>query len=106
MFHEWPTATTDMPDLLSELEALRAGSLASSGVPSTGSGQAHPATYRSGAPRHHSPAVARWHAHLHGLATSIHATSWLLAANDLVAESHRLEYEQYNMEFISMTKIQ
>ena len=38
--------------------------LASSGVPSTGSGQAHPATYRSGTPRNQLPAVARWHAHL------------------------------------------
>ena len=72
------TATTDMAVLLSELQALPsglealragsgAGSLASSGVPSTHSmnsgqagspglcpgqaGQAPPATYRSGAPR-------------------------------------------------------
>ena len=33
--------------------------LASSGVPSTGSGQAAPATYRSGTPRNQHPAVAR-----------------------------------------------
>ena len=31
-----------------------------------------PATYRSGTPRDQDPAVARWHAHLHGLATAIH----------------------------------
>jgi hypothetical protein len=36
MFHEWLAATLDMPFLLSELEALRAGSWASSGVPSAG----------------------------------------------------------------------
>jgi hypothetical protein len=32
MFHEWLAATLNMDFLLSELEALRAGSLASSGV--------------------------------------------------------------------------
>jgi len=37
----------------------------------------HPATYRSGTPRVRSPAVSRWHAHLHGLATAIHETSGL-----------------------------
>ena len=73
-FHESPAATTDMTALLSELEALRAGSLASSGVPSAGSGQAHSATYRSGTPRIQHPVVARWHDHLHGLATAIHET--------------------------------
>jgi hypothetical protein len=36
-----------------------------------------PATYRSGTPRVQHPAVARWHAHLHGLATAIHETSGL-----------------------------
>ena len=36
-----------------------------------------PATYRSGTPRIQPPAVARWHAHLHGLATSIRETSGL-----------------------------
>ena len=51
--------------------------LASSGVPSTGSGQAPPATYRSGTPRNQPPAVARWHAHLHDLATAIHEISGL-----------------------------
>ncbi|MDH3838863.1 MAG: hypothetical protein OET57_19130, partial [Desulfobacteraceae bacterium] len=50
---------------------------ASSGVPSTGSGQAPPATYRSGTPRNQSPAVARWQAHLRGLATAIHEISGL-----------------------------
>ena len=51
--------------------------LASSGVPSTGSGQAHPATYRSGTPQNQPPAVTRWPAHLHGLAKTIHETSAL-----------------------------
>ena len=36
-----------------------------------------PATYPSGTPRAQHPAVARWHAHLHGLATAIHETSGL-----------------------------
>ena len=36
-----------------------------------------PATYRLGTPRNQHPAVARWHAHLHGLATAIHETSGL-----------------------------
>jgi hypothetical protein len=36
-----------------------------------------PATYRSGAPRDQQPAVARWYAHLRGLATVIHETSGL-----------------------------
>ena len=49
-------------------------SRASSGVPSAGSGQAHTATYRSGTPRIQHPVVARWHDHLHGLATAIHET--------------------------------
>jgi hypothetical protein len=30
-----------------------------------------PATYRSGTPRIQPPVVARWHTHLHGLATAI-----------------------------------
>ena len=36
-----------------------------------------PATYRSGTPRNQHPAVARWHAHLRGLATAIHEISGL-----------------------------
>jgi len=36
-----------------------------------------PATYRSGTPRVQLPAVARWHAHLRGLATPIHEISGL-----------------------------
>jgi hypothetical protein len=40
-----------------------------------------PATYRSGTPRNQSRGtagrVARWHAHLRGLATAIHKTSGL-----------------------------
>jgi hypothetical protein len=40
-----------------------------------------PATYLSGMPRNQHPAVARWHAHLHGLATVIHETSGLTDFN-------------------------
>ncbi|MFA9434743.1 MAG: hypothetical protein ACERKR_08720, partial [Deltaproteobacteria bacterium] len=36
-----------------------------------------PATYRSGTPRNQHPVVARWHAHLRGLATAIHEISGL-----------------------------
>jgi hypothetical protein len=36
-----------------------------------------PATYCSSAPRIQLPAVARYHSHLHGLATAIHETSGL-----------------------------
>jgi hypothetical protein len=36
-----------------------------------------PATYRLGAPRNQLLAVARWHSHLRGLATAIHAISGL-----------------------------
>ncbi|MEE8315338.1 MAG: hypothetical protein V3R70_02195 [Syntrophobacteria bacterium] len=36
-----------------------------------------PAAYRSGTPRNQPPAVARWHAHLCGLATAIHEMSGL-----------------------------
>jgi len=50
---------------------------ASSVVPSTGSGQAHPATYCSSTPRVQLPAVARLHGHLHGLATPIPEISGL-----------------------------
>ena len=32
----------------------------------------NPATYCASTPRIQAPAVARWHAHLHGLATQIH----------------------------------
>ncbi|MGB6378176.1 MAG: hypothetical protein WBG24_15800 [Syntrophobacteria bacterium] len=39
----------------------------------------HPATYRLGTPRVQLPAVARWHAQLHGLATAIRETSGLWA---------------------------
>jgi len=37
----------------------------------------HLATYRSGTVQIQHPAVAQWHAHLHGLATEIHDTSGL-----------------------------
>ena len=54
---------------------------ASSGVPSTGSGQAHPATYRSGTPRIQSRGTAGrlpgGTPRLHGLAAAIHETSGL-----------------------------
>ena len=36
-----------------------------------------PATYRSGTPRDQLLVVARWHSHLRGLATAIHAISEL-----------------------------
>jgi hypothetical protein len=49
--------------------------LASSGVPSASSGQAHLATTCSNTPRIQHPAVARWHVHLCGLATAIHEIS-------------------------------
>jgi len=68
-----------MAVLLSELKALRAGSLASSGVPSTGSGQAHPCDvlfkYASEPIPRYRGTVDRWHAHLRGLATAIHELS-------------------------------
>ena len=59
MFHEWPTATKDMGALPGVL------------------GVSAPAAYRLGTPRDQNPAVARWHAYLHGLATAIHETSGL-----------------------------
>jgi hypothetical protein len=37
----------------------------------------HPATYCSSTPRMQNPLLARWHAHLHGLVTSIHEISGL-----------------------------
>ena len=44
-----------------------------------------PAAYRSGTPRNQPPAVARWHAHLRGLATAIHEISGLAPLHFLVA---------------------
>ena len=41
-----------------------------------------PTTYRSGTPRDQHPAVARWHVHLHGLATAIHEISGLPVRSD------------------------
>ena len=60
MFHEWLTAPTDMAVLPGVLgcRTLR--------------------TYHSGTPRIQRPAAARWHRHLHGLATAIHETSGLI----------------------------
>ena len=37
-----------------------------------------PATCHSGTPRVQHPAAARWHPHLHGLATAIHEISGLV----------------------------
>jgi len=66
--------------------------LASSGVPSTGSGQAASATYRSGTPRNQSRGtagrVARWHAHLRGLATAINEISGLTSPNNIYGYCH------------------
>jgi hypothetical protein len=44
------------------------------------------ATYRSGTPQVQHPVVARWHAHLHGLATAIHETSGLKSTSPLEFE--------------------
>ncbi|MEE8315867.1 MAG: hypothetical protein V3R70_04885 [Syntrophobacteria bacterium] len=52
-------------------------------------GWSAPATYRSGTPLNQHPAVARWHAHLRGLATAIHEISGLRAAA-LIKYSGRL----------------
>jgi hypothetical protein len=46
----------------------------------------HLATYRSGTPQVPHPVVARWHAHLHGLATAIHETSGLESTSPLEFE--------------------
>jgi len=48
-----------------------------SGRPSWRPRMSAPATYRSGTPRNQLLAVARWHSHLRGLATAIHAISEL-----------------------------
>jgi len=66
IFHELPAATvylTVLPGVLGcSFDRLRTGS---------------PATYYSSTPRIPLPAVARYHSHLHGLATAIHETSGL-----------------------------
>ena len=43
-----------------------------------------PAGYRSGTPRNQHPEVARWHAHLRGLATAIHEISGLAHSSCLI----------------------
>ena len=60
MFHESLAATADM--------AVLPGVL----------GVSHLATYHSGTPQVQHPVVARWHAHLRGLAIAIHETSGLV----------------------------
>jgi hypothetical protein len=64
MFHESPAATADMAVLPWRPRV------------------SHLATYRSGTVQVQHPAVARWHAHLHGLATAIHETSGLVTTSD------------------------
>ena len=52
-----------------------------------------PATYRSGTPRNQHPAVARWHAHLRGLATAIHEISGLaICFTFILATLHPFPY--------------
>jgi hypothetical protein len=69
--------------------------LASSGVPSTSSGQAHPATYYSSTPRNQPPVVARWYDHLGGLATAIHEVSGLpRVAVDFVSKKEKRDSTQ------------
>ena len=49
-----------------------------------------PATYHTGTPRNQHPAVARWHAHLRGLATAIHEISRLVENTlQLIIEKRR-----------------
>jgi hypothetical protein len=48
-----------------------------------------PATYRSGTPRNQHPVVARWHAHLCGLATATHEISGLIIQYRLPASAKR-----------------
>ena len=49
-----------------------------------------PATYRSGTPRAQHPAVARWHAHLRGLATAIHEISGLALIPGIIRDVIRI----------------
>ena len=51
-----------------------------------------PATYRSGTSRNQHPAVARWHAHLRGLATAIHEISRLCGRDPESSESGELRH--------------
>jgi len=53
-----------------------------------------PATYRSGTPRNQHPAVARWHAHLCGLATAIHEMSGLGFFTDSRVQEWRDKWQQ------------
>ena len=66
IMHEPPAATADLAILLSELEALRAGSRASSGL-----GPCDVLNkYASGPVPRYRGMVAQWHDHLHDLATA------------------------------------
>ena len=47
----------------------------------------HPATYCSSTPRIRAPAVSRWQAHFHGLATSIRELSRLVLAPQVFVRS-------------------
>src|SRR5210317_132713 len=56
-----------------------------------------PATYRLGTPRNQHPAVARWHAHLRGLATAIHEISGLAERDPMIVEEQEV-LSQYEPE--------
>ena len=62
-----------------------------------------PATYRSGTPRNQHPAVARWQAHLHGLATAIHETSGLTLSCRGSAKKFINPQKYVNSEYYSPT---
>jgi hypothetical protein len=47
--------------------------------------------YRSGTPRDQNPAVARWHAHLRGLATAIHEISGLAKTGQVIGVAGTVE---------------
>jgi hypothetical protein len=56
-----------------------------------------PATYCLSTPRIQPPAVARWHSHLRGLATTIHKTSEFTRPNFLPS-SGRVFYQLHNVD--------
>ena len=60
-----------------------------------------PATYRSGTPRNQHPAVARWHAHLRGLATAIHEISGLGSL-----KIRHLKYIQFHLGSRKLSMVQ
>ena len=57
------------------------------GHPSGRARVSHPATYCSSTPRIRFPAVARWHAHLYGLATQNHERSGPHGQEDYLQET-------------------